>query len=176
MSRFPSLGGLGGASYVYIASYDEAVGTPTEETVRVAIRTQQIIAEEHGFTDTIDPLGGSYFVEALTLKTARKMLEHLQRIEDHGGALRVIDSGFGREVMNRGAQRKQQRLDRGERPWVTVNKWPQRPNVPTQRSGWTHQPPPDNMSGPREFARHVTMLVSSAHWSPSAKLVSPART
>lgn len=121
---------LGGASYVYIASYDEAVGTPTEETVKVAIRTQQIIAEEHGFTDTIDPLGGSYFVEALTLKTARKMLDHLQRIDKHGGALRVIDSGFGREVMNRGAQRRQQRLDRGERPWVTVNKWPQRPNVP----------------------------------------------
>lgn len=121
---------LGGASYVYIASYDEAVGTPTEETVKVAIRTQQIIAHEHGFTDTIDPLGGSYFVETLTRKTANDMLDHLKRIDELGGALRVIDSGFGREVMNRGAQRRQRRLDRGERPWVTVNTWPQQPNVP----------------------------------------------
>jgi methylmalonyl-CoA mutase N-terminal domain/subunit len=121
---------LGGASYVYIASHDEAVGTPTEETVKIATRTQQIIAHEHGFTDTIDPLGGSYFVEALTKKTADDMWQHLRRIDEIGGALRVIDSGFGREVMNRGAQRRQQRLDRGERPWVTVNKFPQVPNVP----------------------------------------------
>jgi len=121
---------LGGASYVYIASYDEAVGTPTEETVKVAIRTQQIIAHEHGFTDTIDPLGGSYFVETLTKRAADDMLAHLKRIDEVGGALHVIDSGFGREVMNRGAQRRQQRLDRGERPWVTVNTLPQRPNVP----------------------------------------------
>ncbi|WP_137391941.1 methylmalonyl-CoA mutase family protein [Rhodoligotrophos defluvii] len=121
---------LGGASYVYIASHDEAVGTPTEETVRVAIRTQQILAHEHGFTDTIDPLGGSYFVETLTKKTADTMWAHLQRIEEIGGALRAIDSGFAREIMNRGAQRRQRRIDSGERPWVTVNKWPQKPHVP----------------------------------------------
>ncbi len=121
---------LGGASYVYIASHDEAVGTPTEETVRVATRTQQIIAHEHGFTDTIDPLGGSYFVETLTRKAADTMWEHLKTIDKAGGALRVIDSGFGRDIMNRGAQRRQQRLDRGDRAWVTVNKWPQQPHVP----------------------------------------------
>lgn len=121
---------LGGASYVYIASYDEAVGTPTEETVRVAIRTQQIIANEHGFTDTIDPLGGSYFVEALTKKTADTIWNHLGRIDAAGGALGVIDGGLGREIMNRGAQKRQRRLDAGERSWVTVNKWPQTPNVP----------------------------------------------
>ncbi|MCO5070741.1 MAG: methylmalonyl-CoA mutase family protein [Rhizobiaceae bacterium] len=121
---------LGGASYVYIASHDEAVGTPTEETVKVATRTQQIIAHEHGFTDTIDPLGGSYFVETLTKKTADDMWQHIERIDAIGGALRVIDSGFGRDVMNRGAQKRQQRLDRGDRPWVTVNIHPQVPNVP----------------------------------------------
>ncbi|MBE1206072.1 methylmalonyl-CoA mutase family protein [Aminobacter carboxidus] len=121
---------LGGASYVYIASYDEAVGTPTEETVKVAVRTQQIIAHEHGFLDTIDPLGGSYFIETLTKQTADEIWEHIKRIDEIGGALRVIDGGFGREIMNRGAQRRQQRLDRGDRPWVTVNKWPQKPDVP----------------------------------------------
>jgi methylmalonyl-CoA mutase N-terminal domain/subunit len=121
---------LGGASYVYIASFDEAVGTPTEETVKVAIRTQQIIAHEHGFTDTIDPLGGSYFVETLTKAAADEMWQYVQRIDEIGGALRVIDSGFGREIMNRGAQQRQRRLDSGQRPWVTVNKWPQVANVP----------------------------------------------
>jgi methylmalonyl-CoA mutase N-terminal domain/subunit len=121
---------LGGASYVYIASYDEAVGTPTEETVKIAIRTQQIIAYEHGFTDTIDPLGGSYYVETLTKKIAGEIWGHLRRIEEAGGALGVIHGGLGREIMNRGAQRRQQRLDSSERPWVTVNKWPQKPDVP----------------------------------------------
>ncbi len=121
---------LGGASYVYIASYDEAVSTPTEETVRVAIRTQQILAQEHGFTDTIDPLGGSYFVETLTKTTADDMWAQVARIDEIGGALRVIDSGFGREIMNRGAQLRQKRLDSGQRPWVTVNMYPEKPNVP----------------------------------------------
>jgi len=121
---------LGGASYVYIASYDEAVGTPTEETVKVAIRTQQILAHEHGFTDTIDPLGGSYFIETLTKKIADDMWENLKRIDAAGGALAIIDNGFGRDIMNRGSQRRQRKVDSGERPWVTVNKWPQKPNVP----------------------------------------------
>ncbi|MBE2276216.1 MAG: methylmalonyl-CoA mutase [Rhodobacteraceae bacterium] len=121
---------LGGASYVYIASYDEAVSTPTEESVRVAIRTQQILAQEHGFTDTIDPLGGSYFIETLTKTTADDMWAQVARIDQIGGALRVIDSGFGREIMNRGAQLRQKRLDSGQRPWVTVNTYPERPNVP----------------------------------------------
>lgn len=120
---------LGGASYVYIASYDEAVGTPTEETVRVAIRTQQILAEEHGITDTIDPLGGSYFVETLTLTIAEEMWTRLHQILDQGGALRAIDGGLGREIMNRGATRRQQRIDSGERPWVTVNVLPVKPNA-----------------------------------------------
>lgn len=121
---------LGGASYVYIASYDEAVGTPTEETVKVAIRTQQILAHEHGFTDTIDPLGGSYFIETLTKKIADDIWENLKRIDAAGGALAIIDNGFGRDIMNRGSQRRQRKVDSGERPWVTVNKWPQKPNVP----------------------------------------------
>jgi methylmalonyl-CoA mutase N-terminal domain/subunit len=58
------------------------------------------------------------------------MWEHIKRIDEVGGALRVLDSGFGREIMNRGAQKRQQRIDSGKRPWVTVNKWPQKPNVP----------------------------------------------
>lgn len=121
---------LGGASYVMIASYDEAVSTPSEESVRVALRTQQILAHEHGFTSTIDPLGGSYFVESLTHDIEQEILAGLDRVEAAGGALRVIDTGLGRRIMSEGAVRRQRAIDSGERPWVTVNMWPQKPNVP----------------------------------------------
>ena len=121
---------LGGASYVYLASYDEAVSTPNEHSARVALRTLQILAHEHGFTDTADPLGGSYFVETLTAQVEQQILDGMAQIERIGGALGVLDTGFGRKVMTEGAVRRQRALDRGERPWVTVNLWPQRPDVP----------------------------------------------
>lgn len=121
---------LGGASYVYIASYDEAVSTPTEQSVKVALRTQQIIAHEHGFADTIDPLGGSYFVETLTNQVEQQILDALGEIERAGGALAVISGGLGRRWMTEGAVRRQRGFDSGARPWVTVNKWPQVPDVP----------------------------------------------
>jgi methylmalonyl-CoA mutase N-terminal domain/subunit len=121
---------LGGASYVYLAGYDEAVSTPNEDSARVALRTLQILAHEHGFADTIDPLGGSYYVETLTSQVERQILDGMERIEAAGGALAVIDSGLGREVMTQGAVRRQRAIDSGARPWVTVNLWPQKPNVP----------------------------------------------
>ena len=121
---------LGGASYVYLAGYDEAVSTPNEDSARVALRTLQILAHEHGFTDTIDPFGGSYFIETLTAQVEKQILEGMERIERAGGALAVINGGFGRQVMTQGAVRRQRAIDSGERPWVTVNLWPQKPNVP----------------------------------------------
>ncbi len=121
---------LGGASYVYLAGYDEAVSTPNEDSARVALRTLQILAHEHGFTDTIDPLGGSYFIETLTAQVEQQILEGMARIERTGGALAVIEGGFGRQAMTQGAVRRQRAIDGGERPWVTVNLWPQKPNVP----------------------------------------------
>jgi len=121
---------LGGASYVYLAGYDEAVSTPNENSAQVALRTLQILAHEHGFTDTIDPLGGSYFIETLTAQVEKQILDGMEKIERIGGALAVISSGFGRQVMTQGAVRRQRAIDSGERPWVTVNLWPQKPNVP----------------------------------------------
>ena len=121
---------LGGASYVYIASYDEGVSTPSEQSVLVGLRTLQIIAHEHGFTDTIDPLGGSYFIETLTNQIEQQILNTLKMIETQGGALRVIDEGIGRRLMTEGAVRRQKAIESGQRPWVTINKWPQKPNVP----------------------------------------------
>ena len=121
---------LGGASYVYLAGYDEAVSTPNEDSARVALRTLQILAHEHGFGDAIDPLGGSYYVETLTAQVEKQILEGMERIERAGGALAVIDGGLGRQIMTQGAVRRQRAIDSGERPWVTVNLWPQKPNVP----------------------------------------------
>jgi methylmalonyl-CoA mutase N-terminal domain/subunit len=121
---------LGGASYVYIASYDEAVGIPSEETVKAAVRTQQIIALEHGFTDTIDPLGGSYFVETLTLQIERQMRQGLELIGQMGGALGIIENGWAKRLMSEGAARRQKKVETGERPWVTVNHQRQKPDVP----------------------------------------------
>jgi methylmalonyl-CoA mutase N-terminal domain/subunit len=121
---------LGGASYVYLAGYDEAVSTPNESSARVALRTLQIIANEHGFADTIDPLGGSYYVETLTAQLEQQILDGMAQVERIGGALGVISTGFGRRVMTEGAVRRRRAIDRGERPWVTVNMWPQKPDVP----------------------------------------------
>lgn len=120
---------MGGASYVYIASFDEAVGTPSEEAVRVAVRTQQIIAHEHGFTSTIDPLGGSYYLETLTKQIEGQIEEGMRLIEQAGGALAMIESGLARSMMTEGAVRRQQAVDSGARPWVTVNRWRQEPDV-----------------------------------------------
>ena len=120
---------LGGASYVYLASYDEGVSTPNENSARVALRTQQIIAHEHGFCDTVDPLGGSYYVETLTSQVERQILDGMAQIEQIGGALAAISTGFARRVMTEGAVRRQRAIDSGDRPWVTVNKWRQAPNV-----------------------------------------------
>ena len=121
---------LGGASYVYLAGYDEAVSTPNENSARVALRTLQVIANEHGFTDTIDPLGGSYFVETLTAQVERQILDGMTQIGEVGGALAAISTGYARRVMTEGAVRRQRAIDSGDRPWVTVNKWPQKPDVP----------------------------------------------
>ena len=121
---------LGGASYVYLAGYDEAVSTPNEDSARVALRTLQILAHEHGFGDTVDPLGGSYYIETLTAQVEKQILEGMARIERAGGALAVINGGLGRQIMTQGAVRRQRAIDSGERPWVTVNLWPQKPNVP----------------------------------------------
>lgn len=121
---------LGGASYVYVASYDEAVSTPTEESLKVALRTQEILAYEHGFTDTIDPLAGSYFVETLTNQVEQQILDGLHQIEAEGGALAAINQGESKRIMNEGSVRRQRALDNGQRSWITVNKWRQEPEVP----------------------------------------------
>ena len=93
---------LGGTQSLHTNSFDEALGLPTEESVLLALRTQQVIAYETGIADTIDPLAGSYFVENLTDQIEQKANDYIARIDKMGGALRAIEAGFiQREIQGR---------------------------------------------------------------------------
>src|SRR5207253_3074493 len=84
----------GGAQSLHTNGFDEALALPTERSARLALRTQQILANEVGATDTADPLGGSYFIEALTDELAERALELIERVEELGGAVAAVEQGF----------------------------------------------------------------------------------
>jgi methylmalonyl-CoA mutase, N-terminal domain len=112
---------LGGAQSLHTNSMDEALALPSEKAVTIALRTQQIIAEESGVTNTVDPLGGSYFVEALTDRMERECLDYFRRIEQQGGVIPAIRSGFFQREIADAAYRYQQEIDFGQRHVVGVN-------------------------------------------------------
>ncbi|MCX8104121.1 MAG: methylmalonyl-CoA mutase family protein [Candidatus Bipolaricaulota bacterium] len=120
---------LGGTQSLHTNSYDEALALPSEEAVRIALRTQQIIAYESGVADTIDPLAGSYFVEALTNETERKALEYIQKIEQMGhgsileGVFAGIENGFFQREIAQAAYEYQKQVESGEQIIVGVNKY-----------------------------------------------------
>jgi len=114
---------LGGTQSLHTNSMDEALSLPTEETVQVALRTQQIIAYESGVTDTVDPLAGSYYVEHLTDEIERRALHYLERIDRMGGALGAIESGFIQREIQESAYRHQQAVESGQRIVVGVNRF-----------------------------------------------------
>jgi methylmalonyl-CoA mutase N-terminal domain/subunit len=114
---------LGGAQSLHTNSYDETWALPTEEAVTVALRTQQIIADETGVPLTIDPLGGSYYVESLTDRMEAAALEYIRRIDELGGMIRAIDEGFPQKEIADAAYRYQLLEDRGERIIVGVNRY-----------------------------------------------------
>jgi len=114
---------LGGAQSLHTNSMDEALSLPTEEAVRLALRTQQILAEESGVADTVDPLGGSYFVESLTHSLeegARRLFDEIAR---RGGMIRCIESGWVAQQIHESAYRTQLEVERGERIVVGVNRY-----------------------------------------------------
>jgi methylmalonyl-CoA mutase N-terminal domain/subunit len=116
-------GVLGGTQSLHTNSMDETLALPSEQAVLVALRTQQILAEETGVTHIVDPLGGSYAVEALTDRLEREAFAYIKRIDELGGIIRAIELGFPQREIAEAAYRYQQQLDRGEKVMVGVNKY-----------------------------------------------------
>ena len=114
---------LGGTQSLHTNSYDEAWALPAEEAATIALRTQQIIAEETGVADVIDPLGGSYYVESLTDEMEKRAYEYFDRIESLGGVLPAIKDGFFQKEIADTAYKYQKQIERGERVVVGVNKY-----------------------------------------------------
>jgi methylmalonyl-CoA mutase N-terminal domain/subunit len=114
---------LGGVQSLALACYDEALALPTEEAQRIAVRTQQIIAYESGVTDSADPLAGSYYVEWLTNELEAGAWEYLHRIEDMGGAVTAIESGYVQREIQEAAWAYQRAVDEGKRIIVGVNRF-----------------------------------------------------
>lgn len=112
---------MGGTQSLHTNSMDEALALPSEHAVTVALRTQQIIAEESGVANTIDPLGGSYYVEAMTNRIEAKANEYFERIEELGGVLPAIAAGFFQREISEAAYRFQRELDMNNRYIVGVN-------------------------------------------------------
>jgi methylmalonyl-CoA mutase N-terminal domain/subunit len=121
---------LGGAQSLHTNSYDETWALPTEDAVTVALRTQQIIAEETGVALTIDPLGGSYFLEKLTDEMEAAALAYITKIDAMGGMIRAIDEGYPQKEIADAAYRYQLMEDRGEKVVVGVNKYVMREGTP----------------------------------------------
>jgi methylmalonyl-CoA mutase N-terminal domain/subunit len=116
---------LGGAQSLHTNSRDEALGLPTEESARIALRTQQIIAYETGVVHTPDPVGGSAYIEGLTDEIERGVMEYLAQIDERGGTLRAIETGYIQNEIQDAAYRWQRAVETGERVVVGVNRFQQ---------------------------------------------------
>lgn len=112
---------LGGTQSLHTNSLDEALALPSEHAVTIALRTQQIIAEESGVTNTVDPLGGSFFVETLTDQIEKQAYDYFRRVEELGGVIPAIDKGFFQSEISDAAYRYQREIDKGIRKIVGVN-------------------------------------------------------
>jgi methylmalonyl-CoA mutase N-terminal domain/subunit len=112
---------LGGAQSLHTNSLDEALGLPTERTARIALRTQQVLAQESGVADVIDPLGGSPFVEALTDELESRALALMAEVEKRGGAVQAIEAGFVQREIHKSALAWQKAVESGEQVVVGVN-------------------------------------------------------
>lgn len=112
---------VGGTQSLHTNSLDETYALPTEESVRIALRTQQIIEEESGVINTVDPLGGSYFIESLTDQLEAEALKYIKKIDDMGGMVAAIEKGFPMSEIQRASYRYQQQVERNEQKIVGIN-------------------------------------------------------
>ena len=112
---------LGGTQSLHTNSLDEAFAIPSEAAIKIAVRTQQILLEESGVADVVDPLGGSYYVETLTKEIEEQALDLISRIDDMGGMIGAIESGFANQIIADSAWEQQKKIESGERVVVGVN-------------------------------------------------------
>jgi methylmalonyl-CoA mutase N-terminal domain/subunit len=114
---------LGGTQSLHTNSFDEALALPTEHAAKLALRTQQVIAHETGVASTIDPLGGSYYLEELTNRLEREAYDYFERIRELGGVVAAIKENFFQREIAEASFRYQQEVDAGERVVVGVNRY-----------------------------------------------------
>ncbi len=124
---------LGGTQSLHTNAMDEALALPTEESAKLALRTQQIIAYESGVADTVDPLAGAYYIEYLTDQLEAKALEYIERIDALGGALKAIEMGWIQQQIQESAYRAQQAVEQGEQIIVGVNAFVEEEDVKPQK-------------------------------------------
>jgi methylmalonyl-CoA mutase, N-terminal domain len=126
-------GVLGGIQLIGLRTMDEVFGIPTEKSELIAIGTQHVVAHETGLPDVVDPLGGSYYVEALTAEFERKVLEELERIERMGGMVKAIECGYVRKAIAQDAYRTHLAWENGDKVKVGVNKYQIEENDPPRQ-------------------------------------------
>ncbi len=114
---------LGGTQSLHTNSRDEALALPTEDSVRIALRTQQIVAHESGITETVDPLAGSYYIESLTNDIEKEAIDYIEKIDNLGGATKAIEKGFIQKEIQNSAYKYQMQVEEQERIVVGVNKY-----------------------------------------------------
>ena len=122
---------LGGTQFLYNASYDEALGAPTENAAKNSIRIQQIRAHELGICDTVDPLGGSYYIESLTHQIEEQIYNKFLKVESLGGSIGAIEKSHYESEITDGAIRRQREFDKGETVSIGANKFRSESKIPT---------------------------------------------
>ena len=123
---------LGGTQSLHTNSYDEALGLPTERAAKIALRTQQIIGFESGVTSTIDPLGGSFFVESLTDEVEAAAWRYIEKIDEMGGSVSAIEAGFMQDEIERASYEWTKAVDEGHKVIVSVNRFTEGEALPTE--------------------------------------------
>jgi methylmalonyl-CoA mutase N-terminal domain/subunit len=122
----------GGAQSIHSNSFDEALALPTQRSARIALRTQQVLAHEAGGTDTADPFGGSYFIEALTDELEQRATELIEHVEELGGAVEAIERGFVQREIEEAAFVHSSEVESGERVIVGVNRYLEEESEPIE--------------------------------------------
>ena len=122
----------GGAQSIHTNAFDEALALPTERSAKIALRTQQLLAHEAGGTDTADPLGGAYFIEALTDELETRAWELIERIDELGGAVQAVEQGFVQREIEEAAFRHNEQVEKGEKVIVGVNHYVEEESEPIE--------------------------------------------